>query len=79
MPRRMADELRVTPRNLVACLFAPGKRREMVAWRRLVLAARGAEDVAESLTSHELQRSPWLTRQEAIEAAFHKLEADRGR
>jgi hypothetical protein len=79
MSRPIADELRTTPWNLVQCLFRAGKRREMVAWRQLLLAARGAEDVAGNLVTYELERSPWLTRREAIEAASRRLEADRSR
>lgn len=79
MPRRLADELRITPLNLIRCVFSRGKRREMVAWRQLLVAARGAEDVAENLVDYELGRSPWLTRTEAIEAASQRLATDRSR
>lgn len=79
MTSRLAAELRTTPWNLIQCLFRPGKRREMVAWRQLLLASRGAEDVAENLVTYELDRSPWLTRLEAMKAAARRLEADRSR
>ncbi len=79
MSRSLADELRTTPANLLRAVFSRGKRDEMVAWRQLLLAARGAEDVATGLVTYELERSPWLNRREAIEAASRRLEADRTR
>ena len=79
MLRSLADELRTSPGNLLQAVFSRVKRAEMVAWRRLLLAARGAEDVATGLVEFERQRSPWLTREEAIDAAWRRLEADRTR
>ncbi|MBD3222645.1 hypothetical protein GF314_15530 [bacterium] len=79
MPRAMADDLRVTPWNLLRSVFSGRRRREMVGWRRLLLAARGAEDTATDLVAFEQERSPWLTREEAIEAARRRLETDRSR
>jgi hypothetical protein len=79
MTRPIADDLRVNARNLVRCAFDRRLRQEMVAWKQLVLAARGAEDTATELVRFELDRSPWLTRAEAIAAAARRLEADRSR
>lgn len=79
MTRSLADDLRVTPRNLVACLFSGKRRAEMVAWRQLLQAARGREDVATGLVDYELNRSPWLLRREAIEEALRRLVSDRSR
>jgi hypothetical protein len=79
MTRPTAADLKVTPLNLLRCLFSRTRRAEMVAWRKLLLAARGAEDVAMGLLDYELDRIPWLTRREAIEAACRRLEADRSR
>jgi hypothetical protein len=79
MTRPTAADLKVTPLNLLRCLFSRTRRAEMVAWRKLLLAARGAEDVAAGLIAFELERSPWLTRLEAIESAWRRLVADRSR
>jgi len=77
--RTTADQLRVTPLNLLRCVFSRTRRAEMIAWRKLLLAARGAEDVVTGLLDYELQRSPWLTRLEAIEEAWRRLVSDRSR
>jgi hypothetical protein len=79
MPPTLADDLRVTPWNLLRSVVSRRRRREMIAWRQLLLAARGSEDTATDLVAFEHDRSPWLTREEAIEAAWRRLEADRSR
>lgn len=79
MTRPIAADLKATPLNLLRCLFSRTRRAEMIAWRKLLLAARGAEDVAAGLIVFELERSPWLTRLEAIESAWRRLVADRSR
>ncbi len=79
MPPTLADELRITPWNLLRSVVSRRRRREMIAWRQLLLAARGSEDTAADLVAFEHDRSPWLTREEAIEAARRRLEADRSR
>jgi hypothetical protein len=77
MPGDIAARLRVNPWNLLRCLFSSRLRREMVAWRQLVLAARGDETAAERLVGYELERQPWLFLAEAIDEARERLVRDR--